>query len=434
MQAQSTQPFQILSREEPSPVTIHLTVEVDATTTQRMFERALRGIGRYLRVSGFRPGQAPLPMLRRMVPEENLRRAAGELMMDEFIPKVLQQEQLEPYRPPQVNIERLQEGEPFRFKLTVPLRPVVEKLGEYRDLRFPIPPQETSDDEVEQAIESLRKQQMKLEAAPDRPAQPDDRLVVSIQSLEEANARRNRYMITLGQTFGALDNLLAGMREGETKEATLTFPESFNDPELAGKTLTVAVSVERILAPVYPELNDEFAKQFGFETLDALREDVRQRITRQKLEYLQDQARNQALAALRERSIVHLPDALIDEQLREEIAEFSKELVESGTTLEQFIQQTGLTGEEVREQLRQRGIARLQNTFLLLAIADQEGIEVTDAELDSITEIALTDAGPQTRSRLKEDPELRQRVAQEIRLDRALKKLLDIVQNTEQGD
>jgi trigger factor len=434
MQAQSTQPFQILSREEPSPVTIHLTVEVDATTTQRMFERALRGIGRYLRVPGFRPGQAPLPMLRRMVPEENLRRAAGELMMDEFIPKVLQQEQLEPYRPPQVNIERLQEGEPFRFKLTVPLRPVVEKLGEYRDLRFPIPPQETSDDEVEQAIESLRKQQMKLEAAPDRPAQPDDRLVVSIQSLEEANARRNRYMITLGQTFGALDNLLAGMQVGETKEATLTFPESFNDPELAGKTLTVAVSVERILAPVYPELNDEFAKQFGFETLDALREDVRQRITRQKLEYLQDQARNQALAALRERSIVHLPDALIEEQLHEEIAEFSKELVESGTTLEKFMQQVGLTGEQLREQLRQRGIARLQNTFLLLAIADQEGIEVTDAELDSITEIALTDAGPQTRSRLKEDPELRQRVAQEIRLDRALKKLLDIVQNTEQGD
>jgi len=434
MQAQSTQPFQILSREEPSPVTIHLTVEIDAPTTQRMFERALRGIGRYLRVPGFRPGQAPLPMLRRMVSDENLRRAAGELMMDEFIPKVLQHEQIEPYRAPRVDIERLQEGEPFRFKLTVPLRPVVEKLGEYRDLRFPIPPQETSDDEVEQAIESLRKQQMKLEAAPDRPAQTDDRLVVSIQSLEEANARRNRYMITLGQTFGALDNLLAGMQVGETKEATLTFPESFDDPELAGKTLTVAVTVERVLAPIYPELNDEFAKQFGFETLDALREDVRQRITRQKLEYLQDQARSQALAALRERSIVHLPDALIDEQLREEAEEFARELSQNGLTLEMFAQGAGLTREQVIEQLRQRGIVRLQNTFLLMAIADQEGIEVTDAELDSITEIALTDAGPQTRMRLKEDPELRQRVAQEIRLDRALQKLLDIVQNTEQGD
>ena len=434
MQAQSTQPFQILSREEPSPVTIHLTVEVDATTTQRMFERALRGIGRYLRVPGFRPGQAPLPMLRRMVSEENLRRAAGELMMDEFIPKVLQQEQLEPYRPPQVEIERLQEGEPFRFKLTVPLRPVVEKLGEYRDLRFPIPPQETSDEEVEQAIESLRKQQMKLEAAPDRPAQTDDRLIVGIQSLEEENAKRNRYMMTLGATFGALDNLLAGMREGETKEATLTFPENFDDPDLAGKTLTVAVTLERVYAPVYPDLDDKFAQQHGYDNLDAMREGIRQRITRQKVEYLQDQARDQALAILRERSVVHLPDALVEEQLREEIEDFALELSQSGLTLERFAQEAGLTREQLVEQLRQRGITRLQNTFLLSAIADQEGIEVEDADIDAVAEVDLDLITPADRARLKDDPEVRQRVAQQIRLDRALQKLIDIVQNREQGD
>jgi len=434
MQAQSTQPFQVLNREEPSPVTIHLTVEVDAPTTQRMFERALRGIGRYMRVPGFRPGQAPLPMLRRMVPEENLRRAAGELMMEEFIPKVLQQEQLQPYRPPQVEIERLQEGEPFRFKLTVPLRPIVEKLGEYRDLRFPIPPQETSNEEVEEALESLRNQKMRLESAPDRPAQTGDRLIVGIQSLEEENARRNRYMMTLGETFGALDNLLAGMREGETKEATLTFPDNFDDPELAGKTLTVAITVDRVYMPVYPELNDDFAKQFGFETLEAMREDVRQRITQQKLEYLRDQARNQALAALRERSVVHLPDALIEEQLREEAEEFARELSQSGLTLEMFTQQAGLTREQVIEQLRQRGITRLQNTFLLMAIADQEGIEVSDIEIDAFAALVAADAKPSTRARLKDDPEVRQRIAQEIRLERALQKLLDIVQNTEQGD
>jgi trigger factor len=316
----------------------------------------------------------------------------------------------------------------------VPLRPVVEKLGEYRDLRFPIPPQETSDDEVEQAIESLRKQQMKLEAAPDRPAQPDDRLVVGIQSLEEANARRNRYMITLGQTFGALDNLLAGMREGETKEATLTFPESFNDPELAGKTLTVAVSVERILAPVYPELNDEFAKRFGFDDLNTMREGIRERITQQKLEYLQDQARNQALAVLRERSIVHLPDALIDEQLREEAEDFARKLSQSGLTFEMFAQQAGLTREQVIEQLRQRGIARLQNIFLLMAIADQEGIEVTESELDEVAENVSPDTEPEIRARMKSDPEVRQQIAHQLRIEYALQKLLDIVQNTEQGD
>jgi trigger factor len=434
MQAPSTQPFQILSREELSPVTIQLTVEVDALTTQRMFERTLRILGKYIDVPGFRRGQAPLNILRRIIPDENLRRAAGELMMDEFIPKVLQQEQIEPYCAPRVDIERLQEGEPFRFKLTVPLRPIVEKLGEYRDLRFPIPPQETTDEEVEQALESLRKQRMRLESAPDRPAQTDDRLVVGIQSLEEENAKRNRYMMTLGATFGALDNLLAGMREGETKEATLTFPENFDDPDLAGKTLTVAVTLERVYAPVYPDLDDKFAQQHGYDDLNAMREGIRQRITQRKVEYLQDQAREQALAILRERSVVHLPDALIDEQLREEAEEFAQELKQNGLTLEMFAQGAGLTREQVVEQLRQRGVTRLQNTFLLMALADREGIEVTESELDEVAESVSPDTEPEIRARMKSDPEVRQQIAHQLRIEYALQKLLDIVQNTEQGD
>jgi trigger factor len=434
MQAPSTQPFQILSREELSPVTIQLTVEVDALTTQRMFERTLRILGKYIDVPGFRRGQAPLNILRRIIPDENLRRAAGELMMDEFIPKVLQQEQIEPYCAPRVDIERLQEGEPFRFKLTVPLRPIVEKLGEYRDLRFPIPPQETTDEEVEQALESLRKQRMRLESAPDRPAQTEDRLIVGIQSLEVENAPRNRYMLTLGATFGALDNLLAGMHEGETKEATLTFPENFDDPDLAGKTLTVAVTLERVYAPVYPDLDDKFAQQHGYDDLNAMREGIRQRITQRKVEYLQDQAREQALAILRERSVVHLPDALIDEQLREEAEEFAQELKQNGLTLEMFAQGAGLTREQVVEQLRQRGITRLQNTFLLMALADREGIEVTESELDEVAESVSPDTEPEIRARMKSDPEVRQQIAHQLRIEYALQKLLDIVQNTEQGD
>jgi trigger factor len=434
MQAPSTQPFQILSREELSPVTIQLTVEVDALTTQRMFERTLRILGKYIDVPGFRRGQAPLNILRRIIPEENLRRAAGELMMDEFIPKVLQQEQIEPYRAPRVDIERLQEGEPFRFKLTVPLRPIVEKLGEYRDLRFPIPPQETTDEEVEQALESLRKQRMRLESAPDRPAQTDDRLVVGIQSLEEENAKRNRYMMTLGATFGALDNLLAGMHEGETKEATLTFPENFDDPDLAGKTLTVAVTLERVYAPVYPDLDDKFAQQHGYDDMDAMREGIRQRITRQKVEYLQDQARDQALAILRERSVVHLPDALVEEQLREEIEDFALELSQRGLNLERFAQEAGLTREQLVEQLRQRGVTRLQNTLLLMALADREGIEVTESELDEVAESVSPDTEPEIRARMKSDPEVRQQIAHQLRIEYALQKLLDIVQNREQGD
>ncbi|MFN3690177.1 MAG: trigger factor [Fimbriimonadales bacterium] len=434
MQTQPIQSFQILSREEPSPATVQLTIEVDAQTTQRMFDRATRLLGRGVRVPGFRPGQAPLSAIRRLLPEEQLRRAATDLMMDEVIPKALEQEQLQPYRPPSVDIEQLQEGEPFRFKLTVPLRPQVEKLGEYRDLRFPIPPQEASDDEVEEVIEALRQTQMRLEHTPERAAQPDDRLVIAIKSLEAPDAKPNRYMVTLGKTFGELDNLLAGMREGEKKEATLTFPETFDDPDLAGKTLYAEVELQRVHTPIYPEKDDAWAQQMGYDNLAHMREQVRESILRQKIRSMQDQAQTQVLAALRERSIVHLPEALIEEQLREEAQEFGEELRANGLTLEMFLQRSGMTQQQLIEQLRERGITRLKNTFILMAIADQEGIQVTEEEAEThVRRMAESVQDPTQRARMLEDAEYRNQVRQELRLERTLQKLLEIVQNTEEG-
>ncbi|MDW8107118.1 MAG: trigger factor [Armatimonadota bacterium] len=434
MQTQPTQAFRIISREEPSPATVQLTIEIEAPTVQRMFERAIRLIGKNIRVPGFRPGQAPLNALRRLIPEEQLRRTAGELMMEEFIPRALEQEHLEPYRAPRVDIELLQEGEPFRFKVTVPLRPRVESLGDYRSLRFPIPPQETTDEEVDQAVESLRQNAMRLQHAPDRAAQPDDRVVISIRSLETENAKPNRYMVVVGKTFGELDNLLAGMREGETKQATLTFPDSFDDPTFAGKTLHVEVSVQRISVPVYPEINDEFARNAGYDDLNALREALRARITEQKLQYLRDQAQDQALATLRERSTIILPEALIEEQLQEELRDFVDELRANRLTLESFLQQTGMTQQQLLEQLRARATVRLQNTFILMEIAEREGIVVEEAEVDALVrEMASAAQRPITRVRILEDKDLRQRVRNELRLERALQRLFEITQTTEEG-
>jgi trigger factor len=168
--------------------------------------------------------------------------------------------------------------------------------------------------------------------------------------------------------------------------------------------------------------------------MNAMREGIRQRITRQKVEYLQDQARDQALAILRERSVVHLPDALVEEQLREEIEDFALELSQRGLNLERFAQEAGLTREQLVEQLRQRGVTRLQNTFLLMALADREGIEVTESELDEVAESVSPDTEPEIRARMKSDPEVRQQIAHQLRIEYALQKLLDIVQNREQGD
>ncbi len=423
-----------VSVQNLDPATVQLTIEVDTESVQRAFERALRELGRSVRVPGFRPGQAPLKVLRQMFSDEQVRRVAGDILIEDTLPKALEQQNLQPYRAPQVQVEQLQEGEPFRYKATVPLRPQVE-LGDYQDLSFPIPPQETSEEEVQQALESLREQMMRLEKVTDRSPQTEDRLVIRMRSLETENAPAQRYMVVLGRTFGELDNTLASMHIDETKQVTLTFPESFDDAQFAGKTVPVEITLLQIHAPVYPEIDDSLAMMMGLETLEQLRDYVRQRITQEKYRVLQEQVRNQLLSTLRERSTVHLPATLIEEQLQDEITEFANELQANNLTLETFLQQTGATKEQVIEELRQRGITRLQNTFILLEIAQREGIHPTDQEVEQVLEVSVLPHArtPQERARLRTDRNLREQIRKEIAIEKALQILMERTQNTPEG-
>lgn len=423
-----------VSVQHLDPATVQLTIEVDAQAVERAYQKALRLMGRSVRVPGFRPGQAPLGILRQMFPEEQVRRAAGEILVEETLPAAVEQENLQPYRAPHVQIEHLQQGEPFRYKATVPLRPQVQ-LGEYHDIRFPSPQIETTDAEVESALESMREQLMHLKKVTDRPAQQGDRLVLRMRSLETEDAPAQRYMVVLGQSFGELDNALVNMHIDETKQVTLTFPESFDDPQFAGKTVPVEITLLQIHAPVYPELDDAFAQRFGFENLEQLRESIRGRINDEKHRAYLDEMRNQLLATLRERSTVHLPSTLIEEQLQEEIREFTAELTAKGITLDAFLQHSGATKEQLMEQLRQRGIARLQNTFILLEIAQREGIQPTEEEVNLLLQTLAEEYGqtPQERARIRADQNFRERVRQELILEKALQRLMEQAQNISEG-
>ncbi len=420
--------------QQLDPVTVQITIEVDAETTQKAIHKAIRQLGGSVRVPGFRPGHAPLSQLRQMIPEDWIKERAKEILIEEHLFRTLESHSIEPYRLPRVDIEQFQEGEPFRFKAVVPLRPVVE-LGEYQDLRFPVPEQEVSDEEVQQAIESIREQLMKLERTSDRPAQTDDRVVVQIRSLEEEDAQPERYMIVLGKSFGELDNALAGMKEGESKQLTLNFPESFDSPTFAGKMQTIALTVQQIHQPVYPEIDDIFAMGLGYKNLEEMLSTLKERIRLTKETQLKDQARDMAMATLRERSTVYLPEALIEEQLREEAQDFLTELRRAGITPEMFLQQSGMTQEQLTQQLRERGITRLQNTFLLLEMAERENIQVEPQEVESVLEemLNLYARTPQERVRLREDKQFHQRVANELRIEKALQKLEAIIQNESGG-
>jgi trigger factor len=418
--------------QQLDPVNIQLQIEVEPEAVNRAFERALRTLGKAVRVPGFRPGQAPLAVLRQHLADEMVRRAARELLIEESLTTALRQHNLEPYTAPQVEIEQFQEGEPFRYKALVSLPPQVE-IGEYRDIRIERTPQEATDEEVEQSLESIQEQLLELRRTSDRPAQLKDRLVIRLRSLEEENAQPSRYMVILGESFGELDNTLVGMQEGETRIATLTFPEDFSDATLAGKTKQVEITLEQIHAPHLPPLDDTLAQRFGMETLDALRRHIRERIVADKEERETDRVEMELLTILRQRCTVHLPQTLIQRQTEEEIRDLVERLAERGITLQTFLQEANMSREQLTEMLMQRAITKLQNTFILQEIARREGIEVSSEEVQEVLRIAAQQMAtlPAERARLMNDPELANRIRNELLLERTLQKLVEIVQNRE---
>ncbi len=419
--------------QQLDPVNVQLQIEVEPEVVNRAFERALRTLGKAVRVPGFRPGQAPLAVLRQHLSEEMVRRAARELLVEESLETALKQHHLEPYTAPQVEIEQFQEGEPFRYKALVPMPPQVE-IGEYRDIRIERTPQEATDEEVQQSLESIQEQLLELKRTSDRPAQLKDRLVIRLRSLEEEDARPSRYMVILGESFGELDNTLAGMQEGETRIATLTFPEDFSDERLAGKMKQVEITLEQIHAPHLPPLDDMLAQRLGMETLDALRDHIRLSITADKERLETERVETELLALLRQRSTIHLPQPLIQQQTEEELRELAGRLGERGITLQTFLQESNMSREQLVELLMQRAVIKLQNTFILQEIARREGIEVNPQEVQEILSVAAQRMATTSaeRARLMNDPDLANRIRNELLLERTLQKLVGIVQNREQ--
>ncbi len=423
--------MQVLSVQQLNPVTIQIAIEVDTETVQRAFDRAVRYLGKNVRVPGFRPGQAPLNILKQMLAPDIVRRVASEILVEESLERALQEQSVVPYRPPGIEIEQLQEGEPFRFKATIPLRPVVE-LGDYESIHIPLPTVEVSDEEVQQVVEALREETLTLERVSDAQAEVEDRLVIQMRPLEPDDARPQRFMVILGRSFAELDNALAGMRENETKQLELTFPENWDDPELAGKTVPVELTLQQIHRPRYKD-DSALAQFFQHESPESLRETVRGNILSQKMQQAINDATEQLLQALRERCTVHIPEALVEEETRAEAVQFAERLQANRISVEQFLQQSNMSREQLQEALRQRALARLQNTFILLEIANKEQLEPTREEIEQYLEqfIAENAKTPQERARMRDDQELRYQLTQELRIEKALQKLTANLQNKE---
>jgi trigger factor len=395
--------------EEDSQRQVFVTVEVAEERVQKALQQKIRTLTREVHIPGFRKGKVPPQVLVRRVGGEALRVEVIEEMLPKVLEEVLTQAELEPYAVPKVDDLEI---EPLVFKLTVPLRPQVV-LGDYRSLRKEILPVEVKEEAVDEALELIRNRHAVTEVV-DRPVAVGDlvRLTINGRTVdaegqeepfaedETVNLLIDPEKVMPGTPFA--ENV-TGMAAGESKEFRFTFPEDYEDGEVAGREGIFNVDVIEVSSRELPELDDELAHSEGeYETLEELRQSVRER--------LQKEAEAQAESDLVQGMIDDLvagaelvyPPAAIDRELDRKIESLKERIEKIGWSWEKYLETVEEDEEALREQSRGEAEEQVQRSLVFAEFVRQEKIAIHPEDMEEALLARLADIEEEMRDHVRQ--------------------------------
>jgi trigger factor len=377
----------------PAPKsTVQLEIELPPERLERAMSDAVRALARRTRVPGFRPGKAPRPVLERHLgPGVVLDEAVDHLMQDAYREAILQEELL-PLTNADVELVQAEEGKPLIFKAVVPVRPEVT-LGDYRGFNFKPEIDEIDDPRVEKVVDELRDQNATLAAVEDRGAQDGDYAVISFIGTTDGEpfdgGTSERMPLILGQErlIPGFEANLVGLKVGATTEFDITFPDDYGEPALAGKVAHFSVEIKELREKIQPDLDEDFIASLGrFSSLDELKTDIRRRLEANALDRARHDFADKIIEYAVANATVELPDVLIDQEVEVMHDEFRASLARQGITEEAYLKAVEKTGDDLHADFRPNADRRAKTLLVLSKVADAEGVEADDADVDAEVE------------------------------------------------
>jgi trigger factor len=380
---------------------------VTADEVNRHFETAYRHLAARTRVPGFRPGKAPRNVIERYVGREAVIEEAVEHLVSEGYDAAVDQTDLIPIDQPQVEIDAttVREGDAARFAAVVAVRPTVS-LGAYTGYPFGLEVPPVTDDDVETVIEELRGQQATLRPVDDRGAEKGDLVAVSFRGTIDGEpfdgGTADRLPLILGEDrmVPGWEDQLVGMRVGETREFDLPFPDDYRVETLAGKTAHFSVTLTDLRERVLPELDDEFAASVSEgQTVDELRAEIRDALARRAEAEARHQFGDRIIDYATSNATVELPEVMVANEVEIMRDELRARLAEQQIGIDRYLELARQTPDELMVELREPASRRVKTLLVLSAIAEQEGIDAADAEIDAEVERQLAIYPDQPRLR-----------------------------------
>ena len=386
----------IVTKVSESPTEVTLNISMDLEDEEPFISRSYRRVVGRLQIPGFRRGKAPRSIVESHVGRLGLLQEALEFMIPETLDNVLKDEELQAYAEPELE---LLDMEPVSFKAIVPLEPVVD-LGDFRALRVGRDPVEVTEEEVDEVVEQVRYQSAPWEPA-DRPVQFGDLLNIEVTGVIDGEQAINDQGVDFVPEqdnqfpMPGFSIYLEGMTEGQEKDFTLNVPDEHHQEEYAGKECRYHVKVLSIKAKDLPDLDDEFAKGVGegYESLQALRDELRGRISSDAESNAERQHHEQILQELLITATIHASDLIYRRELEAMQQERERSLRNQRLDMETYLRYIGLTDEQWLEQMRPRAEERLKTQLVLGKVAEEEEIDVSPDEVQTEIDQMVATAG-----------------------------------------
>jgi len=410
-----------------------IEVEIPAEEVARETESLIQKYQKLARLPGFRRGHVPPSIIRQRFAED-IKSDVVEALVPRYFQKEAEKQGLIPISQPRVTNLQLQEGEPLRFKASFEVMPEI-KVDGYKELRAEKPVISVTDEEVEQALNNLREQHATFETLDGRALADGDYAQVSLDGQPKESeggaagagvaakpVHMDEVLVEIAgkNTMPEFTEHLRGATAGDERSFDVTYPADSSDARLAGKTFLYTVKVHSIKQKHLPELNEQFARELGeFKNLDEVRQRIREGMEAERKHEAEHQAKDKLVAELVKRNDFEIPEALVERQIDVRLDRGLRALAAQGMKAEDIKK---MDFNRLRAGQRDQAVQEVKASLLLDKIAEEEKIEVGDAEIDGEIN-ALATQSKQTpeaiRARLTRDGAL-DRIRNRIRNEKTL--------------
>jgi trigger factor len=383
------------SVERLEGTTIKLTVTVPAADVNASISEAYGTLGAKLRIPGFRKGKAPRPVVDNYVGREYVLAEATEGLVNDWYPRAVDAENLRPIESPELDeLDTVQPDTDYTFSLEVELRPELE-LESYEDITVEVPRREVNDADIDAALDEIRERFASLQPVEDRGIQTDDFVLLSFVGYVDGETYEgnvvDKYLYEMGRGLmpPEFDEGVIGLETGAETRIEFTIPETSSNEDYIGKQAQFDVTIHEIKAKVLPPVDDAFAGEMGFESVDLMRTDMRSRLDLQRLMAYNQAKEKAAREALAARTPGDLPEPMIKGRMKSLETDFNTRLQNQGLTLESYANLTGLTRETFEAELASDADLQVREDLALEALFRKLGYEVTEEDLNTeLEEIA----------------------------------------------